>query len=324
MVDGSRTESKMQTDEQIMEQALRWQAATARDDCDWQKFTEWLEASPVHRQVFDDAALLEERIARHRHALADAAPPRAARLWRRSWVAAAVAAGMAMVAVIVAEPLRPFLAGERTFVAQAGTLRTLSLDGGVQVTLAPGSSLRVAGRKDQRLRLDGDAWFDVPHEPGRELSITAGPYEVRDIGTRFEVMSAATQLKVAVAEGEVQVLLPGSARPSPVNAGQQLLVAGDPPIAEYGNLAADDVAGWRSGRLVFHNEPLSIVAPQLGRHAGVSVTVDPAIAQRRFSGVLAIGDRTQMVAQLGEIMDLQVQRTGTAVHLSAAGEPAGR
>ena len=51
-------------------------------------------------------------------------------------------------------------------------------------------------------------------------------------------------------------------------------------------MAAEDVAGWRDGRLVFRNEPLSLVAQQIGRHAGVTVTVDPVIADRRFSGVL--------------------------------------
>jgi transmembrane sensor len=90
-------------------------------------------------------------------------------------------------------------------------------------------------------------------------------------------------------------------------------------------VAADDVAGWREGRLVFRNEPMSLVALQLGRHAGLTVTVDPVVARRRFSGVLNIGDGTQLVAQLARIMDLRAERTGAVVHLLAAdGQPAGR
>lgn len=316
-------------DEQITAQALRWHAASLRDDCDWQQFTEWLEASPLHRQAFDEVALLEDRIARHRGELARALPaaaPRGARLWRRAWVGGAIAAGMALVAVIIARPVLPFLPGAtETYLAQAGAQRALSLRGGVQVTLAPGSSLRVAGRHDQNLQLEGSAWFDVPHDPSRTLEITAGDYRVRDIGTRFEVTHDAGQLKVSVSEGQVGVVLPGRAQPAPVNAGQRLLVAGDPPIAEYGEVAADDVAGWRTGRLVFRNEPLSMVASEVGRHAGVTVTVDTSLAQRRFSGVLPIGDGSQLVEDLGGILALRAQRTGSVVHLSAAGpEPAGR
>jgi ferric-dicitrate binding protein FerR (iron transport regulator) len=68
---------------------------------------------------------------------------------------------------------------------------------------------------------------------------------------------------------------------------------------------------------VFRNEPLSLVAGQIGPHAGVTVAVDPAIANRRFSGVLAIGDGSQLVARLGEIMGLAVVPRGAVVHLSA-------
>jgi transmembrane sensor len=200
----------------------------------------------------------------------------------------------------------------------------LSLAGGIQVVLAPGSTLDVAGRHDQRLTLHGTAWFDVPHDPQRQLTITAGSFQLRDIGTRFEVVSGAALLKVAVAEGEVGVVLPGHAEPAPVHAGQRLLVAGDPPIAEYGEVAVADVAGWREGRLVFRNEPMSLVALQLGRHAGLTITMDPAVAQRRFSGVLTIGDGTQLVEQLARIMELRSERAGAAVHLSAAGVPTAR
>lgn len=305
-----------------MEQALRWHAASGREDCDWQGFTRWLEASPRHRQVFDDVALLEESIIRHRERLAHGASRRSGSRVRPVWLGAALAASLALCALFIIPTLRD--PAERLFTAQAGTTRALVLAGGVHIVLAPGSSLAVAGRQEQRLRLDGSAWFDVPHDPGRQLEIEAGPYRLRDIGTRFEAMSAAGQLKVAVTEGTVDVVLPGREQPFALAAGHRLLVAGSPPIAEYGEAVASEVAAWRDGRLVFRNEPLSMVALQVGRHAGLAVTVDPSIAQRRFSGVLAIGDGAQPVAELGRIMDLQEQREGTAVHLSAAGgEPAG-
>jgi transmembrane sensor len=318
-------------DEQTIEQALRWQAATARNDCDWQQFTEWLEAAPQNRQAYDEVALLDDRIARHRGALARLPATRVgggATRWRRAWAGAAIAASVALVAVVMTRYDLPFAdAGSRAFAAQPDRSRGVTLDGGVQVILSPGSSMQVAGRHDQRIALDGSAWFDVPHDPARQLVITAGAYQVRDIGTRFEVVSGGQQLKVAVAEGEVGVVLPQHADALKVSAGQRLLVAGNPLIAEYGEAAADEVAAWREGRLIFRNEPLSMVALELGRHAGVTVTVDPSIADRRFSGVLAIGDGNGLVAELGQIMGLRAQREAAVVHLAAApadGEPAGR
>lgn len=321
------TRAEQSKDEEVLQQALRWHAASAREDCDWQGFTEWLEAAPRHREACDEIALLDERIARHAGALRDleAAPPPRRR--PRAWLAAAILAGLALGAVFTWRILPAWLAGDpRSFTAQAGGA-TLTLAGGVRVVLAPGSTLGVAGRRDQRLHLDGGAWFEVPHDPRHQLAITAGAFTLRDIGTRFEVVSGGALLKVAVAEGELDVMLPGRADAAAVHAGQRLLVAGDPPFAEYGAVAAADLAGWREGRLVFRNEPLSLVALQVGRHAGLTVTVDPAVAQRRFSGVLAIGDGTQLVTQLARLMELRVQRDGAVVRLSAAaagGQPAGR
>ncbi|MBK6673856.1 MAG: TonB-dependent receptor [Proteobacteria bacterium] len=95
------------------------------------------------------------------------------------------------------------------------------------------------------------------------------------------MFGSGRELKVAVAEGEVVVDLPGGGN-ARISQGQRLVVAGRPAIAEYASIAAEDVAGWRAGRLVFRNEPLSLVAGQIGPHAGVTVAVNPAIANRRF------------------------------------------
>jgi transmembrane sensor len=320
------TRATERNDDEITQQALHWHAAAAREDCDWQQFTAWLEASPRHRVAYDEVALLEEQVGRHAGALLAVDFTAADRRWRRAWIGAAVAAGAALLAVFAWQAVPSYFADDtRLFTAQAGGPATLSLAGGVQVMLAPGSSLTVAGRHDERIGLDGSAWFDVPHDPRRQLEIAAGAFRVRDIGTRFEVVNEGAQLKVVVADGAVDVLLPQRAQAVQVTAGHRLLVAGDPPIAETGAAAAAEFAGWREGRLVFRNEPLSLVAPQLGRHAGLTVTVDPSVAQRRFSGVLASSDGAQLVAQLARIMDLREQRDGDAVRLLAAdGEPAGR
>lgn len=307
---------------EVHEQALRWHAAVGRGDADWEAFTTWLEAAPAHREAYEQLALVDALLERHAPALRATATPRSR---PRLWAMAATLSGVLLAALLAYRLLPDHLAGaSRTFAAQAAATRDVPLAGGMHVLLAPGSTLTVAGARDQQLTLTGSAWFDVPHDPGRELQVAIGPYRLRDIGTQFEVTGDASLLKVAVAEGELRVELPGSSEPARVHAGQRLLVAGVPPIAEYADVAGADLASWRTGRLVFSDEPLSLVALQVGRHAGVAVTVDPAVAQRRFSGVLAIGDGTQLVAQLADIMGLHAQRDGAVVHLLAGDAGPGR
>lgn len=298
--------------------AGRWHAAAQRGDCDWDAFTTWLEQDSSHRQAYAQLAELEDQIAHHRSALRQALPAAQAPGRRRAWPAAIAAMLVLGVGLVLTWNQLPFHAPPpQEYTALAGAQQISFAD--VQVTLAPGSHLRVSGRHREHVDLTGTAYFDVPHDPRRTLVVMAGGRTIRDIGTRFEVFGATGVLKVAVAEGSVSVDLPGSSEGARVTAGQRLLVSSAPPRAEYASIATDDVAGWREGRLIIRDEPLSLVAAQISLHAGVAVTVDAAIAERRFSGVLAIGDGSQLAARLGEIMGLAVQSRGDSVHLAAMG-----
>jgi transmembrane sensor len=301
----------------VLESALRWHGATAQQDCDWDAFTIWLEADPAHRRAYAEVAELEAQLVRQRSVLQQQLRDVAAPTSRRWWSGAAAAAVLLAALFIGWQSLPLHAPAAREYVARGETL-PVNLAAGVKFTLAPGSRIRVSGGHQEQMDLTGTAYFDVPHDPRRTLAIAVGGYVVRDIGTRFEVSGAGGELKVAVAEGEVAVDLPGAAQHARVVAGQQLLVSGAPLRAEYASIAGDDVAGWRAGRLVFRNEPLTLVAAQIGLHAGQVVTVDEAIAQRRFSGVLTLGDGSQLAARLAEIMGLTVQVRGNSVRLAAA------
>jgi transmembrane sensor len=313
MTVGGETEAQLG----VLQAALRWHAAATRGDCDWDAFTAWLEADAAHQQAYAHVAELEGRIEQHRPALrrelVDATPIRRRGVWPKALAAALL---LALGLTLTWDRLPLHAPAAREYTAQSGA-RTVQLAAGARVTLAPGSRIRVTGSRQDHVDLTGSAFFDVPHDPRRTLVVVAAGYAVRDIGTRFEVFSAGGGLRVAVAEGSVNVDLPGSARGARVEAGQRLLVSGTPPRAEYASIAAGDVAGWREGRLIIRDEPLSLVAAQISLHAGTAVTVDAAVAQRRFSGVLAIGDGSQLAARLGEIMGLAVLPRGDGLHLAA-------
>jgi transmembrane sensor len=302
----------------VTQAAMAWHAATQRGDCDWEAFTAWLEEDAAHQQAYAQVAAVEAAIERHRAALrerfGEASPVRGG---RRLWPVAAAALVLG-VAIALGWNQLPFRApAAQEYTAAAGTLQ-VPLERGTQVTLAPGSQIRVSGRHHERVELTGAAYFDVRHDPDRTLLVMAGGRVVRDVGTRFEVFGDGNMLMVAVTDGSVSVDLPGETQGAPVAAGQRLMVSGTPLRAEYARIAADDVAGWRAGRLIIHDEPLSLVAAQIGVYSGTKVTVDPAIAGRRFSGVLVTGDGSQLASRLAEIMGLAIQPRGNALHLAAA------
>lgn len=305
--------------ERITEEAVRWVDALKRDDADWDGFTRWLEASPAHREAYDSAALLDERIDAHREALAavlpgDEAPARPA----RKWLAWGGGAGAAAAAVVAGLMLLPNAAGQtdQVFRTGPGQLKTIALADGSRVELASATTLTVKAG-GERLALDGTASFVVPHRPDRTLTIEAAGLTIQDIGTRFEVATGAQTARVAVADGEVSVAAPELANPVRIEGGRKLIVDRSRGLAELRPVR--DFASWKQGRLVYDNAPLPLVAAEVGRYSGRRVALAPELAGRRFSGVLTIGDGSQLVGDLARLMDLDARGDGAAVRLVARG-----
>ncbi|KQM86090.1 hypothetical protein ASE67_09505 [Sphingomonas sp. Leaf23] len=304
--------------------AARWFAAQDADDMDWDGFTAWLEADPRHGAAFDRLALLDDDIAAQAPAIrallpandmaadVDVAPPAPA---RRRWpvIGGTLAVAAAALALTIGLPNRT--PDDRMWQTGA-TAQAVDVGEGVRVTIAPHSRLTARGGT-QQLALQGAAYFDVAHREDRALAIAAGPVEIRDIGTRFDVSTDGRGVaQVAVAEGQVAVAAGALATPRTVVAGQRLSLI-DGRVAQ-GRADPADVGGWRGGTLSYSDTPLALVAVDLSRYAGAGIRVAPSIADRRFSGALTVGDGSKLVEQVAAILDLRVVRDPAGVRLEPA------
>lgn len=310
-----------QSDDDVFEQAVAWHGALARDDADWDAYMSWLDQDPAHRVAFDEVALLDRMIEDHAPSLqreedaglADRAPRNTRKpLWIGGSIAAALAAAIAL-------PMLTKTPADVVYHAAAQS-RSITLAGDTRVTLAPRSSLVVQAGDPTKLRLAaGEAYFAVPHVAGRTLSIRAGDYDVRDIGTKFSVNLTPSFLTVAVAEGNVSVQ-PQTGNSAAVPAGKQLLAERRRGRARLSTVVASDVAGWRRGRLVYADAPLDVVVADLSRYTGKGVSVDPRLRNRKFSGVLAIANGPGMFRDLAELMSISSRPDGAGVRFVPVGE----
>ncbi|WP_404710203.1 FecR family protein [Sphingomonas sp. MMS24-J13] len=303
-------------DERMLDQAIAWQQALAHDDADWDGYLAWLEADPAHAQAFDEIALLDrvvdERADDLRPLIAPAPVP--VRRERRPWLYGSIAAAIAVAAAVPVLWQQP----DTVYITTTGQTRHLALGGGTAVDLAPGTKLIALGGDPAKLRLaQGEAYFAVEHDPNRKLSIQAGDYAVSDIGTKFGVNLAQEMVSVAVSEGNLSVT-PGGGTPTRVSAGQQLMAGGADHATRVSTVAVRDVGSWRQGRLVYDNMPLTMVAADLARYSGKSVTVDRAIKDRLFSGVLTIGDGSRLFENVSDLMGVSYEADGHGVRLIPA------
>jgi len=312
----------------IAMQAAEWHARLDAPDMDWDAFALWLDADPAHRDAYDVTALLDADIADQRDAILATLPandsaddghlgaPARARRW---WAGGGLAAAAAITALIA--PQMSMFTAETAVAYRTGPSETRMIDlkDGSHILLDRNSRLALADGAAPKVEMQGGAaFFDVRHDPSRAFVVTAGDYQVRDIGTKFDVVMAPQALGVAVSEGQLTVAPKGGERTA-VKAGQRIDVATTTGEAAVRTIAASSVGSWRNGQLVYQDTPLALVAMDLSRYVGHPVSVDPAIGDLRVSGVLAIGDGSRLVQQIEALLPVKAVVSKDAVRLVRSG-----
>lgn len=288
-------------------EAARWWVRLGRgplSTAEADAFQRWLGAKPENSQAWADSetawALAGEAAFIPAPApveVSDTRPRRAARRlgWRWSVAGASFAAVAGGLAVWVAPQMGPTAQAYET---RVGELRAVPLADGSVVTLDADSALTVKlGRNGRDVSLArGRAHFEVAHAASRPFRVTAGGALVTATGTSFDVNRTAGEVDVVLLRGGVIVRAGDEAvrlRPGEhVSAGSEGRLRPEPvdPAA---------AAGWRQGRLSFHDEPLADIAQEMNRYGGARLVIaDPRLAGARFSGVFRAGDTAALAEAL--------------------------
>ena len=283
----------MQTDTAAVKaRAIDWVIRQRDPDfADWDGFAAWLAEDAAHADAYDAIASLDAdldalpRTPAASVVIHNEAPRR--RPSRRAWFGGAIAA--ALVAAITLPNLGLF-ADPNRIETEAGEHRTLTLADGSKIEINGGSVVALDEDRPRFARLEsGEAMFHVVHREGDPFVVEAGGSRIVDLGTAFNVVRRNRETSVAVSEGIVVY--------NPQRDNVRML-AGEGIEARDGDAAPPkirpidtaSVGGWRSGLLVYADTPLSVVAEDLQRTAGMTVTVSPDAAQIPFRGALIVGD----------------------------------
>lgn len=170
---------------------------------------------------------------------------------------------------------------------------------------------------------EGEATFVVRKDPDRPFLVRAGGYEVRAIGTAFNVRNRDRSLDVAVKEGVVEVRrLAGGAKPVLLRAGQRFHVQDTTEHtlkhAKISNVSTTSVDEWRQRVLTYEDAPVDQVVRDLNRFYERPVSADPSLGRRHVTLRLVIDDRADTVQRLAVLLDADVRDAGREDHLKPA------
>jgi ferric-dicitrate binding protein FerR (iron transport regulator) len=192
--------------------------------------------------------------------------------WR--WVLAAAVVLLMFGAGILFMP--------RTVTAPHGEIVSVNLPDGSIVELNSGSELRYSylfSVFNREVRLNGEAFFSV--KKGKSpFKVSSNGAVVRVTGTKFNVRSwndePGAMTRVAVLEGRVQ-LYPKDDKGQSVslNPGQfsKWIAHMDAPT-EPQTVDVDRLVGWRDHKLIFDEEPLSVIFKEMERRFDVSIKLE--------------------------------------------------
>lgn len=315
-------------------------------------FGEWLRRSPRHEEEYltlmrlasrlqrasaqppSVAALLEEVRSEEAASVRPAAGRRGvphARFLPRPWLYAALAAGIAGVAVLTfrdrveRHPPTAQVQSEQ-YLTGHGQQLTQSLADGSLLHLDTDSAVTVRyerGLRQVEIRR-GQAVFTVAHDPARPFRVTAGSAQVVAIGTQFDVYLQGEVTLVTVVEGRVSVgpsgnagqPATGSSVPVQVSAGQQVRVVSGLLPAAPSQVDTSRVTAWLHRQIAFEHEALSVVAAEFSRYSPAPIVIEsPELRTLAVSGVFNVDDTESFVAFLRSLKGVGVEVTPTRIRV---------
>lgn len=203
---------------------------------------------------------------------------------------------------------------------QKGKQKLVSLADGTVVHLNTDSSIRVDYTDTERrvTLVQGEAHFDIFHNPNQPFILEAQGKTVTALGTSFGVeITGQSDIQVLVTEGKISV--DQELSDSTIMTQGQTADFHAFDITEVEQISPEQiqkVLAWQQGMLVFQGETLLQVLNEVSRYNDISFDVlDSDAKQKRVAGYFKIGDVQGLLKTLENNFAIDVQQTDSSHYL---------
>lgn len=206
------------------------------------------------------------------------------------------------------------VSGVQTVWAPVGQRAELVLADGTKVWLNAHSRLTFPvrfGEKERRVRLDGEGYFEVTPDAQRPFFVETSRYDVKVLGTEFNVLAYATDTvwETSLLKGRVEVLARGEAEGG-------LLLEPDTRARLNGQkLMKDRILDeehflWRKGLISFQSISVGEMMKKLELYYGVDIEVkNERILHSYYSGKFRVSDGVEHVLRVLQLnLDFSYER----------------
>ena len=246
----------------------------------------WIEADPAHREDFDRAydLFVVSQVLLGGKTASDVRK-RPVRNIRRFWgyaatvaaVAAALVAGVFFGRNHYSRPLLKTIEGT-TLVSetQPGLRTTVFLSDGTRVDLNSGSRITypaIFHGGERRVRLEGEAMFDVTKDAEHPFIVETYVYDVKVLGTRFDVVADQGRSRFSTALLEGSVLIQDKEEREAARLQQNQMVRLEKGKLVLSQMENQDAYLWTDGIVSVTGVPFDELLSQLERAYGVDIVM---------------------------------------------------
>lgn len=311
-----RSASEDAGDDPVLRAAADWLARADLGTLDEAAFERWRAEDPRHALAFirvSDAA---------RRAAADGAEAPAVKRARTtaSTRRGAIAAGLAVLSLGGGALVAGKVNARDRASTPVGGMRHVDLadTGGLTLNTDSAASWK-ADREGLRLWLErGEIALDIAAN-AQPVHLKGGPVGARLGPGRYNARLREGLLDLVVLKGEASAEgVPASPSTTPVRGPAALALTPERPLARP--LSEQDIAAtlaWRSGEILFVDEPLASAVEEYNRHLVRKIVLaDPQLGGLRVGGRFVAGDPSAFLRALEMTMDVRVTPSQQAMLLS--------
>jgi len=312
------------------------------------EFSLWVNADPAHAQEYrrlaeqwDELNLLTQMTLPSEQVI-EAVEATNNKLWGwPAWLASSSFAAVFLAVVVTFFGLDD--SQQALYVTAIGEQKTITLVDNSVVQLNTNSRLSVDYSDKRRgiYLIEGEAHFQVAHNPDLPFEVYTGTGVVRAVGTSFSVYIKHKQVEVVVDQGVVEIdKMPAPALPNKTEAAQTALpvssgvesndtkaILKSKPTRIYAGAKAtfehhkplqlsleedveiDTQLAWRTGALKFRQETLQHLVDEISRYTATKIIItDSAARDMRVGGLFEIGNTQAMFDALELGFGIKVDR----------------
>ncbi|MGH7717779.1 MAG: FecR family protein, partial [Gemmatimonadaceae bacterium] len=211
----------------------------------------------------------------------------------------------------------------KSYETARGQQANFQLRDGSRVTLGVSSKLDVPSDYNDRSRdvyLQGQAYFQVVHDPSKPFIVRSGRGVTQVLGTQFGVRAYddESDVEIVVAEGRVAFSAQRDTMPpTELRAGDLARLTPAGAVSVTQGIDANRLLSWTKGLLSFVNAPLPDVVRELGRWYDVDFVLGegPLAARRLTTTLPQHASLEQLLAALEAALDIRTVRDGRTVTL---------